>query len=288
MATFRFNFSGESNKEDQENKQEIKWFESEEVLPKAQIENLDDIAPHAVMFVCEDIEIGHVVAKDALLRMGDHGLKNAADRAEKEHSDLITGTYEGGLKIWECTYDLIKYLEDNESKLGFENKKVLDLGCGAGLLGIYTFMNGANVTFQDYNKEVLECVTIPNVLLNCDDEDIEFELTRCKFYSGDWASFNQKLPDTEFYDLILTCETIYNPSNYGKLIDLFLQRLTKDGTIYLAAKTHYFGVGGGTREFEKCIKNNSLLKSEVCWKNTSGVQREIIKITRNHDLFLID
>lgn len=33
----------------------------------------------------------------------------------KEHrqSDLVSGVYEGGLKVWEGTFDLLKYLESN-------------------------------------------------------------------------------------------------------------------------------------------------------------------------------
>lgn len=55
----------------------------------------------------------------------------------------------GGFKIWECTYDLIEYLEKNQD-IDLKNAKVLDLGCGVGILGIYALLRGATVTFQDY------------------------------------------------------------------------------------------------------------------------------------------
>ena len=29
-----------------------------------------------------------------------------------KESDLISGIYEGGLKIWECTFDLLNYFTD--------------------------------------------------------------------------------------------------------------------------------------------------------------------------------
>lgn len=136
------------------------------------------------------------------------------------------------------------------------------------------------IVFQ--NKEVLEHVTIPNVLLNIEEEeDRPNVMERCKFYSGDWDSFNGKLPSNEVYDVILTSETIYNESNYKKLISLFVDRLSKDGVAYVAAKIYYFGVGGGTRQFEQNIQENGILKSEVCWKSTGGIQREILKITHN-------
>lgn len=136
---------------------------------------------------------------------------------------------------------------------------------------------------------MLEFLTIPNVLLNIDDCDNRHDIKNCKFYSGDWESFNKKLDDGELYDIILTSETIYNPANYSKLIQLFVQRLTKDGIAYVAAKTYYFGVGGGMRQFESEVKNSGMLKCEVCWKsqNTEGIQREILKVTRN-DIFIIE
>jgi hypothetical protein len=38
--------------------------------------------------------------------------------------------YEGGMKIWECSIDLVKYLSGTVVDL--HGKKVLELGCGAG------------------------------------------------------------------------------------------------------------------------------------------------------------
>ena len=55
----------------------------------------------------------------------------------------------GGLKIWECTLDLMEYILKGEIK--FDGLKVLDLGCGSGLLGILSYCRGAAaVHFQDY------------------------------------------------------------------------------------------------------------------------------------------
>ncbi|KOB75658.1 Histidine protein methyltransferase 1-like protein [Operophtera brumata] len=278
MTSFRFNFSGENEfKTDAEPQAEIQWLESVEVIPEKQIKELDSIVTHAQMVTCDDIEIGHVVVSEAISNIEDTGFKTAVKLAENEQSDLVTGKYEGGLKIWECTIDLLEYLVQNE-EIQFENKNVLDLGCGAGILGIYAFMKSARLTFQDYNKEVLEYVTIPNVLLNIEEDTRESDIKKCKFYSGDWASFNKKIDNV--FDVIVTSETIYNECNYDKLISLFEDRLSNKGVIFVAAKTHYFGVGGGTRQFEKAVEKNGLFSSEVCWKSTGGIQREILKITR--------
>ncbi|CAL8359091.1 unnamed protein product [Boreogadus saida] len=86
-------------------------------------------------------------------------------RTEDQRSDLISGVYEGGLKVWECTYDLLEWLDSDGETFG--GKRVLDLGCGAGLLGILALKRGASkVHFQDYNSTVIKQLTLPNVLLN--------------------------------------------------------------------------------------------------------------------------
>lgn len=52
-----------------------------------------------------------------------------------EKEDIIKDIYEGGFKVWECTIDLLNYL--NKNNFDFNGKTIMDLGCGHGLLGIY-------------------------------------------------------------------------------------------------------------------------------------------------------
>ena len=68
------------------------------------------------------------------------------------NSDLISGVYEGGYKIWECTQDLVDYFtEEDASKNEFAGKLVCDLGCSGGLAGLMALIKDArNVHFQDY------------------------------------------------------------------------------------------------------------------------------------------
>lgn len=63
--------------------------------------------------------------------------------------------HSGGGKIWECTQDLGDYImksanEENSLFKSLRNKYVLDLGCGAGILGILSLKAGAFVHFSDY------------------------------------------------------------------------------------------------------------------------------------------
>lgn len=61
--------------------------------------------------------------------------------AEIQHSDLIPAKYEGGLKIWECSYDLGQYLSENN--IEFQNKFVLYLGCGTGIIGLIALLKNS-------------------------------------------------------------------------------------------------------------------------------------------------
>lgn len=218
--------------------------------------------------------------------------------AAENSTDLIPSVYEGGLKIWECSVDLVEFLI--ECEVGFEGKRVLEIGCGAGLPGIFTLLKGAEVDFQDYNEDVIEYVTIPNVLLNleqlreskeCESDSRTFDLLQtarksCRFFSGDWGSvvdfINPELVKEMMYDLILTSETIYSVDSHAKLYYFIKRHLKKpDGVAYVAAKTHYFGVGGGTRSFEKMVRMDGVFGISVCKVYSDGVQREILCMKYN-------
>ncbi|XP_017268377.1 histidine protein methyltransferase 1 homolog [Kryptolebias marmoratus] len=257
--------------------------------------------------------------------------KTASEREDEEKifscsteqkSDLISGVYEGGLKVWECTYDLLELIErDGEV---FSGKAVLDLGCGAGLLGILALKRGARqVHFQDYNGTVIEQLTIPNVLLNLQEDDevdddydkkgkgkgnVQMQevcekkqkkdgspppkklatdlsqhplLRRCHFFSGDWRSFHPlvlKVESQPRFDIIFTSETIYNTEYYPALHETLHNLLAPDGLVYLATKSHYFGVGGGLHLFETFVEQRGIFSLDHLWDGEDGLQRHVVEL----------
>ena len=120
-----------------------------------------------------------------------------------DSTDLIPGVYEGGLKVWECSVDLCRYLAgivDGPSVGAPSNEDVngeclreavkralgptgstMELGCGHGLPGCFVLrenirrsflsdarckQNDAVILFADFNDFVLHHATIPNAQAN--------------------------------------------------------------------------------------------------------------------------
>ncbi|KEP63490.1 UNVERIFIED_CONTAM: hypothetical protein HHA_312410 [Hammondia hammondi] len=105
--------------------------------------------------------VGASEGSDASLDAGGGGLIK----------QVTEGRYEGGLALWECTWDLVRFLLKLK-RSDFQNSHVLDLGCGHGLAGLLMIQRGAGaVVFQDLNEEVLLRVTAPTVALNMEAED---------------------------------------------------------------------------------------------------------------------
>ncbi|KAM7107761.1 histidine protein methyltransferase 1 homolog isoform 1-T3 [Ciconia maguari] len=267
-------------------------------------EDLNKILENKVMETVSDLYYVNMSVVEMACLDGADG-EGIVSKSVSSHSDLIPGVYEGGLKIWECTFDLIDYF--SEAEIQFTNKTVLDLGCGAGLLGIVALRGKAEkVHFQDYNSTVIDEITLPNAVANCmkagnrmgsgDDkktskpplkrprkaECLPDVLTKCRFFSGEWSEVSQLLLSSNKpfskYDLILTSETIYNPEYYGALHDTLAQLLDKNGRVYLASKAHYFGVGGGIYLFEKFIEERNVFRTSIVKIIDKGLQRCIMEM----------
>lgn len=116
-----------------------------------------------------------------------------------------------------------------------------------------------------------------------DEEEETYNFDKVKdnvdFYSGDWAKWSTSSPADRLYDFILTSETIYNPQNQQKLLKCFCDKLKPDGRVFVAAKTYYFGVGGGLRQFEDLIRKDGKFHFKSLWLSNEGVNREIIELT---------
>uniref|UniRef100_A0A3B6LLI6 protein-histidine N-methyltransferase n=2 Tax=Triticum aestivum TaxID=4565 RepID=A0A3B6LLI6_WHEAT len=232
------------------------------------------------------------------------GRVNTSDVFGVKNSDLVPGKYEGGLKLWEGSLDLVKTLNSDikDDRLLMEGKHVLELGCGHGLPGIYAGLKGAGlVHFQDFNAEVLRCLTIPNVKANLLKESSQgtFTSRSVGFYAGDWSEIDKLLlrgdavqdkttnlhtgnEGCRGYDIILMAETVYALDSLPSLYRLVKKCLHyPSGVVYMAGKKHYFGVGGGTRQFLRLVREDGTMQSDLLAEVTDGSSnvREVWKFS---------
>ena len=198
------------------------------------------------------------------------------------NSDLIPGVYEGGLKVWEGSCDLLNYL--CTGKITLYDARVLELGCGAGLPGIATLLLGAScVTFQDYNPGVINLFTMPNLLANVTTQP----MPSVKFFAGDWSDLmtlmNPNDNPTTKYDVVLTSETVYCVESQPKLLELIKKHVKPHtGRALIAAKSHYFGVGGSMEMFKMLVKNDGFFEWFSCYSITNcSIPREVIMLEQH-------
>lgn len=71
------------------------------------------------------------------------------------------------------------------------------------------------------------------------------------------------------------CSCIFCPSSCSSIC-LYLYKCAS----LVAAKTCYFGLGGGTRQFEASLEADGTFESRVVFVTDSGVQREILELRR--------
>ncbi|CAB4401087.1 unnamed protein product [Rhizophagus irregularis] len=305
--SFRFNFSSEEL-EPTENESTVQnpvdkydslnsLFQSDKqpFIPPSELvlNNLIDILPSTLIAEPQEDNL-----LETNYNEGTRILELTAD------SDIVQGVYEGGLKTWECSHDLVEFLSKNIINLDFEGKKILELGCGSSLPGIYilTTKNPFRVDFQDYNKQVLKLVTIPNILLNTllcpktkdffngtteidvpEYSNLLDQVKKSRFFMGDWSGLTDIInlnSEQEKYDLILSSETIYNTDSLPKLYNVIKYSLKRpSGVALIAAKSIYFGVGGGVLPFRQLIEQDKVFGIKIFYNAEAHVKREILMLT---------
>ena len=184
-------------------------------------------------------------------------------------SEVKSGIYEGGYQLWECTLDLLRFLE----KHSFNGKTVFELGCGRGLPGIYCSLHGSSqVVLQDFNRDVIEEITMPNVLLNgCSPGSVSFS-------ASSWTDIPSLFPPHSF-DIVLASETIYRKEDLPSFVSAFRHLIKEDGVVIVAAKRMYFGLSGSVFDLIDNIKGEFTYELHEI-KDQSAYRRDIITIRK--------
>lgn len=183
---FSFNFieeSATSSEQSQDKASQLVWYQSI-------VHSLSNFPEHSLVNVAAPSKNPKKFTEFELLgvkfRKCIEQQTGIAGRKIDAVSDLIPGIYGGGLKIWECTNDLVQFMIKYKDQLpqATPDCKVLELGCGHGFPGITAMLMGyQEIHFSDLNLEVIEGVTWPNILLNYNQLQ-----TKCICLAGNWLA----------------------------------------------------------------------------------------------------
>ena len=174
----------------------------------------------------------------------------------------------------------IKYIKDNiintfklkNKKKPLQGTKILDVGCGGGLLSEPMCRLGANVTGIDASQKN---INIAKLHAKKGNLDINYICT-----SPEKMSLNIK------YDVILNMEIVEHVEDVSFFIESCSALLKKDGIMFVATlnktlKSYVFAIIGaeyilgwlpiGTHEWEKFVSPNDLVK--ILKKNSCKLEK---------------
>ncbi|MCK5883801.1 MAG: class I SAM-dependent methyltransferase [Bacteriovoracaceae bacterium] len=149
---------------------------------------------------------------------------------------------EFGNKVWATSLVLLNYL--HERNFDLKNKRVLEIGCGQGLLGVYLAQEfDCQVTCSDLDPHVL-----PIAQLHAELNGVVIQ-TRV-------ASFNDlKETDLKEFDLIIGAEVCYSEQVAQDIISLIKRS-------FASGVSHILIADPGRPDFDDCI--------EYCGRNSTS------------------
>jgi len=159
------------------------------------------------------------------LKIGDKILKTLQI---KEYEELLADLIElkaAGLmdlpywaKVWDSSLLLAYFLGRQPVVLG---RRMLEIGAGLGIVGIYAALCGHQVTITDVNDDALHFARA-NVLLN--------GVQHVEVSKLDWND----AAAAETYDVIVGAEIVYDRQSYPALVEFLRRSLAPGGIIFLA------------------------------------------------------
>jgi 2-polyprenyl-6-hydroxyphenyl methylase/3-demethylubiquinone-9 3-methyltransferase len=183
----------------------------------------------------------------------------------------------------------IKYIKDNIVKdfniksldKPLKNIKILDIGCGGGLLSEPMCRLGASVVGIDASKKNIEVA--------------KFHAKKNRLKIDYKVASPEELKTSMKFDVILNMEIVEHVENINFFIKESSKLLRKDGVMFIATlnktlKSYAFAIIGaeyilkwlpiGTHEWEKFVKPNDLINisknNNLILKNLDGMKFDIL------------
>ena len=120
--------------------------------------------------------------------------------------------------VWDAGNSLAQHMVNEE----IEGKRILEVGCGIGIVSLMLNRRGANITAMDYHPEVSKFLE-RNIKLNGDEP--------IPFVRGSW---NDELPELAEFDLIVGSDLLYEDEHAAQVAEFILRKLAKNGRVIIA------------------------------------------------------
>jgi hypothetical protein len=285
MSSFSFDFFAAKEKKDTA----LTTTQRQDGPPHQWVTDLEQVLTDSVQqaMVYSEIPLPHQTLP--LRCIDTEAVTSSPVSAVWEKTDLLPNVYEGGMKVWECSMDLVHFLAREQLKYS----SVLEIGCGHALPACYLLrvvlqqkQEPFHLYLTDFNDFVTQQATIPNVILNAasvmEQPDnpsaiVSAVLNHVQFGHGDWLSL--QLPRQ--VDLVLASETLYSEQAAEETAMLLSRHLSDTGSALVATKRFYFGVGGGTDAFlASSEKYNLLVEVVQSFDTGAGNIREILRVRK--------
>ena len=174
----------------------------------------------------------------------------------------------------------IKYIRDRiisefkikKNREPFKGLKILDIGCGGGLLSEPMARLGAEVTGIDASNKNIQVA--------------KYHLKKSKLKISYYNSSPENLKIKKKFDVILNMEIVEHVENVDHFIKESSKFLKKSGVMFIATlnktlKSYLFAIIGaeyvlkwlpiGTHDWEKFVKPEYLIK--ICYKNSLTLKK---------------
>ncbi len=122
-------------------------------------------------------------------------------------------------ELWPAAHAMAEYILKNPEN--FKNKKILELGCGIGLVGIAAAKTGADVIFSDYESEALKFAK-NNYFLNFKKQ--------AKTLLLDW----RKPSENKIFNTIIAADILYEDRFLAPVYKTLQKMLVTGGKVYIA------------------------------------------------------
>jgi 2-polyprenyl-6-hydroxyphenyl methylase / 3-demethylubiquinone-9 3-methyltransferase len=168
--------------------------------------------------------------------------------------------------------NITKTFKINQSKTPLKNIKILDIGCGGGLLSEPMYRLGADVTAIDASKK-----NIAVAKLHAEKNNLKIKYL---------CTSPEKLKIKDKFDVILNMEIVEHVENVNFFLKSCSSLLKKNGIMFVATlnktlKSYVFAIVGaeyvlrwlpiGTHEWEKFIKPEDLI--DILKKNNFKLEQ---------------